>query len=181
MDVDETITISGPILGAVLKAGGAVSCALVRKSEIECGGDLVVTNEIVDSKVKAGGEYQVDLSRGPYRQQRPDRGPWDRDRIPSLQGEKPQPGDSGSERYFRSDPGGGIGGIDQKPRELKRSPGPGGIRTQGPGREWHRTKDPGLAEQIRQKGAVLKELRAKLEEAAARIKGGRKGGRPGRG
>ena len=170
VEVDETVTVDGPILGVELKAGGTIQCAIVRKSEIECGGDLLVANEIVDSTIKVQGSIKLlspegrivncDLTVG--------RG-LETGRLLSK-GKSPSrvtlglKGDSGMDREVKLEE---LSGSRNKlVKDLARMEAE--IRVWG--REWHESRAPDLAQRIRRKGEELKDLRNRLEEITTRLK-----------
>lgn len=64
VEVAADLKINGGIMGAEVIAGGKVTARYVRQSRISCGGDCLVSNEIVSSQVSSNGRVVVTASDG---------------------------------------------------------------------------------------------------------------------
>ena len=179
VEVEESAAVGGPILGAKMKIGGDLSCSLVRKSEIRCGGDVVVTNEVVESKIVAAGVIRLLSPEGRIVNSELTAGQGvetgrlvSKGRHSSLvtlglrETEEPdqEEDESAGLRQSRRDLGAELERLEAEIMEA--------------GRRWRRTKNPDLAALIRTKGEYLKELRERLAQVEARLS--QEAGRTGR-
>ncbi len=185
VEVEESAQISGPILSAKLKVGGNLSCALVRKSEIRCGGDVLVANELVDSKVVADGSIKIlspegwivnsDLTAGRGIETGRLVSKGRHKSFVTLGLREPDRQEEGGESEGDSD------GLREARRDLTSELEKLEAEIMEAGRRWRRTRNQDLAALIRKKGAYLKELKERLEEVESRLgeEAGESGGRGG--
>ena len=61
---EKSVEVDGGIIGAKVICDGDVKAIHVRQSNIECGGNLIVESEIVDSEVMAGGKVIMTSPQG---------------------------------------------------------------------------------------------------------------------
>jgi len=64
VEVVADLKVNGGIMGAEVIAGGKVTARYVRQSSVSCGGDCVISNEIVSSQVSSNGRVMVTSSDG---------------------------------------------------------------------------------------------------------------------
>ncbi len=170
VEVEESVTIKDPILGAELKAGGTVVCSLVRKSGIECGGDLLVTTEIVDSKIKAGGRIRLISPEGRIVNSDLTVGRGIETGKILSKGKSPSRVPLGLKTDSGQNPEADLEELMKSRKEVAASLDKVASELREWGEKWRRNRDPDLAARIRRKGEVLKELRRKAAEVSARIR-----------
>ena len=63
-DVAGDLVVHGGIMRAAVKVGGSVSATYIRQSRMVCGGDLVIENELLQTRVQCGGFACITSSTG---------------------------------------------------------------------------------------------------------------------
>lgn len=63
-DVAGDMVVHGGIMRAAVKVGGSVSATYVRQARMVCGGDLVIENELLQTRVQCGGYARITSGTG---------------------------------------------------------------------------------------------------------------------
>lgn len=163
IEVEESVQVTGGIMGAKIKAGGSVSAALIRKAEIECEGDLEISSEIVDSQIIAGGKVIVRGHEGRIVNSRITVGKGLESTHLISSGKVKSSIQLGGKSLPGAIPKKGLEEVRETFRKTQTTLKDLAAELKSMGAEWRATKDPGLAARIKELGQTFTKLRADLE------------------